>query len=159
MNGAHLHLILNHFPLIGLICCVALLLGGLWRKTPDVARAGIVALVIVAVISIPVYLTGEPAEEIVEQLPGVSDDLIHPHEEAALVALIALEVLGALALVGLIVFRGPNPLPGWFVPTLLVLGFLATGWLAWVSYLGGQIVHQEARPDFDSAAAEVSLTG
>ncbi len=26
MNGAHLHLLLNRFPVIGLICCVALVI-------------------------------------------------------------------------------------------------------------------------------------
>lgn len=28
MNGAHLYLMINHIPVIGLFCCLALLLAG-----------------------------------------------------------------------------------------------------------------------------------
>ncbi len=148
MNGAHLHLMINHVPIIGLALCLALLLAGQWRKNPELLRAGLVALVIVALISIPVYLSGEPAEEIIEELPGMSDDLIHAHEDAAIWAFIGLEVLGALALLGLMAFRAPKQLPAWFVPTIFALALLTTVWVGWVSALGGRIVHPESRPDF-----------
>ena len=68
MNGAHLHLVLNHFPVIGLIFCLAMLMAGILRKSEELTRTGMVILIAVAVIAIPVYLTGEPAEEIVERL-------------------------------------------------------------------------------------------
>jgi uncharacterized membrane protein len=152
MNGAHLHLMFNHVPVIGLFCCLALLLAGQWRKNPDLVKAGLVALVIVALISIPVYLSGEPAEEIIEELPGISDDLIHAHEDGAIWAFIGLEVLGALALLGLVGFRPPKQLPQWLVPAVLVLGLLTMLWVGWVSALGGRIVHPESRPDFSLEA-------
>ena len=151
MNGAHLHLMINHVPVIGLFCCLGLLLAGQWRKNPELVTAGLVALVLVALISIPVYLSGEPAEEIVEEL-GVSHDLIHAHEDGAIWAFIGLEVLGALALVGLVAFRAPKQLPQWFVPALLALALLTTIWVGWVSALGGRIVHPESRPDFSLEA-------
>jgi uncharacterized membrane protein len=152
MNGAHLHLVLNHFPVIGLIFCLAMLMAGILRKSEELTRTGIVILIAVAVISIPVYLTGEPAEEIVEHLPGVSEPALESHETAGKLSLITLEVIGALALLGLLFNRRPRSLPRWLAPTLLVLVIALTGWVGWTSYIGGQITHPEARPDFDPQA-------
>jgi uncharacterized membrane protein len=150
MNGAHLHLVLNHFPVMGLIFCLAMLMAGILRKSEELTRTGMVFLIAVAVISIPVYLTGEPAEEIVEHMPGVSEQALESHEEAGLMALITLEVIGAFALLGLLINRRPMPLPRWLAPTLLVLAIALTGWVGWTSYIGGQITHPEARPGFDA---------
>lgn len=148
MNGAHLHLVLNHFPVIGLVFCLAMLAAGILRKSEELTRTGMVFLIAVAVIAIPVYLTGEPAHEIVEGLAGVSEDVMHSHEDAGLLALITTEVIGAFALLGLLMYRRPRSLPRWLPSALLVLVIALTGWVGWTSYLGGQINHPEARPDF-----------
>lgn len=44
--------------------------------------------------------TGEGAEEIAEKLPGVTDQLIHKHEEQAETFAILNYILGLVALVG-----------------------------------------------------------
>ncbi len=54
-------------------------------------------MVFLALVTVPVYLSGEPAEEIVEDLAGVPHAFIEEHEEIAKVTLIATEVIGALA--------------------------------------------------------------
>lgn len=154
MNGAHLHLILNHFPIVGLVFSLILLAVALYRKSPELTRAAAVAFVAVAVVAIPVYLTGEPAEEIVEHMPGVTEEIIERHETAGLVSLIALEVLGAASLLGLVASRGAPTPPRWLGPTLLTLGLAASAWVGWTSSLGGQITHEEARPGFDAEAFE-----
>ncbi len=155
MNGAHLHLILNHFPIVGLIFSLILLAAALYRKSPELTRAAAVAFVAVALVAIPVYLTGEPAEEIVEHMPGVAEDILERHESAGKISLIVLEVLGAVALLGLVLSRGARALPRWWAPTLLALAVAVTAWVGWTANLGGQINHEEARPGF-TAAAEVS---
>jgi uncharacterized membrane protein len=152
MNGAHLHLVLNHFPVIGLIFCLAMLMAGILRKSEELTRTGMVILIAVAVIAIPVYLTGEPAEEIVEHMPGVSEQALESHQDAGKMALITLEVIGAFALLGLLMNRRPRSLPRWLAPTLLVLVIALTGWVGWTSYIGGQITHEEARPGFEAAS-------
>jgi uncharacterized membrane protein len=152
MNGAHLHLVLNHFPVIGLVFAVGLLAVAQFRRNPELARVAAASLVVVAAVSIIVYMTGEPAEEIVEELPGMSHDLIEAHEEAALIALFLLEGLGVLALAGLFFFRDPKPLPKWFVPGLLAMSLIAVAWVGWTSHLGGHISHPESRADFEIEA-------
>lgn len=57
---------------------------------------------VTAAAAVPTYLTGEPAEEAVEHLPGVVKDLIEIHEERALIALIVATFGGILGLASLL---------------------------------------------------------
>lgn len=147
MNGAHVHIVLNHLPVVGLVFSLALLGAAYYLSNETLGRAGLVALAAIAVIAIPVYLTGEAAEEVVERFAFVSEDLIEPHEEAGLIAFVTLLGIGVIALVGLVASRG-RTLPRWLVPTAAIMNLIAAGWLAYTAYLGGKIVHQEARPGF-----------
>ena len=52
------------------------------------------------------FLTGEPAEEVVGHLPGISEQAIEEHEEAAEVAAIVTGFAGLLGLWLLIARRG-----------------------------------------------------
>ncbi len=155
MNAAHIHLVLNHFPIIGMIFSVVLVLTGRARRNPELARAGVMTMVITALIAIAVYLTGEPAEEIVEHLAGRSEDIIELHETAGLVSLISLEVLGAFSFLGLIAYRRPSVMPNGFLLTLLLLGLAVGTWVGWTSHLGGQISHEETRPDFNAPSVTI----
>lgn len=148
MNPAHIHLTLNHVPIIGLIFSFVLIVAAIIRKNPELARAGIVTLVITAMIAIPVYLTGEPAEEIIEHLAGRSEEIIERHEEAGLFSLIGLEILGVTAVLGLLAYRRPRVVPLGFMTLLLALMLAIGGWVGWTSHLGGQISHPETRSDF-----------
>jgi uncharacterized membrane protein len=147
MNGAHLHILLNHFPVIGLVFTLGLLAAALYWHNDAIGRAGLVALVAIALVAIPVYLTGEAAEEVVEGFTFVSDEIIEPHEEAGLITFIALEGIGIIALLGLVVSRGKR-LVRWLVPTALVMNLIAAAWIGYTAYLGGKIVHRESRPGF-----------
>ncbi len=152
MNPAHLHLLLNHIPLPGILLGLALLLVALSRNNDELKKLSCCVFLLIALLAVPVYLTGEGAEEIVEHLPGVEHELIEEHEESALVSLVAIEVLGLLSLAGLIRFRGPGELPHWFVTTCLLLSIVVAGMVAWTSNLGGRIRHSETRPGFQSSS-------
>ena len=154
MNGAHLHLMINHFPVISLVISSAILAVALLRRSDEMTRIGAVLLVFVALITIPVYLTGEPAHEIVEHLPGASEDMLHAHEDVAVYAMILIEILGAAALIGLVAFRRALTLPSWFAPGLFVLSIVAMAVVGWTSSIGGQIMHPEARPGFEQVESD-----
>lgn len=70
MNLTHLHLLLNHLPVVGTICGAGLLAFTLSRRSNDLKRAALGLLVISALVAIPAYLTGEPAEDGVKGLPA-----------------------------------------------------------------------------------------
>ncbi len=56
INGAHPHLILNHFPVIGILFCILLFLYGLARRSEEIKKAGRGVFVVLAFITVPVYL-------------------------------------------------------------------------------------------------------
>jgi len=92
-----------------------------------------------------VYLTGEPAEELVENLPGISETVMETHEEIALVATVVVGAFALVALYGLFAFR--HGVSMGFTKLLLVLSLLPLATMAYTAYLGGQIRHSEIRPD------------
>ncbi|HEX2787344.1 MAG TPA: DUF2231 domain-containing protein [Ignavibacteria bacterium] len=142
-NSAHLHLLTNHFPVIGLIIIFLVLLYGVFRKNNEIIRLSMVLTVIIALITILTYTSGEKAEQLIEGQEGVNEEMIEEHEEAAEFAFIAMEVLGGLAIVGLFLFRGAES-KRWIIGLiymLLMLGVL--GIMVQTAHLGGQIKHSE----------------
>jgi hypothetical protein len=147
MSWAHIHLALTHVPVIGLLIVLLLLVVAGLRRSAELMRVSYGLLLLLAVATVIVYLTGEPAEELVENLPGFSEALVEQHEEAALIATIGMGVLGLVALVGLIRFRAPWIAPAWYDRGVLLLALLMGGVMAWTANLGGQIRHSEIRAD------------
>jgi uncharacterized membrane protein len=145
MNPAHLHLILNHIPVVGLGAALLLLLYAMARKNDELKRVTLAAFVLLALVAIAVYLTGKAAEDSVEHLPGVSEAIIDRHQDAATVSLVAIELLGAVSLAGLIFSRRSNSLLRWFAVISLVISLVAAGLITWTANLGGQIRHTEIR--------------
>jgi hypothetical protein len=152
MNPAHLHLMFNHVPVIGVPLVAALLAWALLRHSREVYRVALGAAVIVAALTYPVFLTGEPAEDRVEDAAWASKSLINEHEERAEAALIAVLVTGAIAALGLWQSRGGRePSRGLGGLTLAGLA-LSAGLLGWTALLGGPIRHEEIRTDTSASA-------
>ena len=61
------------------------------RNSRELIMVSFACLASVAVISIPVYFTGEPAKQAIERLAGTSEEVIERHEEAAQFAFTAIE--------------------------------------------------------------------
>jgi len=154
MSAAHLHLMLNHIPLLGLIFGAALLAYGLWRGTDDVQKASLGLLAVAGLSAIAVYLTGEPAEEIVEGLAGVSHDAIEAHEEWGWYALISGIATGGFALGTLFLGWLRERLGRGAVVLTLVLALLSSGLIGYTANLGGKISHPELRGETASAVGE-----
>jgi hypothetical protein len=152
MSTVHLHLLLNHVPVIGTFIVSFVLLAAFARRNNAIGKLGLVMLVGVALVTVAVYFTGEPAEEAVEDLAGVSESLIHAHEEAAEAAFIATSVAGVAAL-GLLYWYSRRTLSRWAVGASLTLALTVAGLMAWTANVGGQIRHTEIRASGSSAAA------
>lgn len=142
MDATHVHLILNHFPIIGTLIATVIMAVAIAYKNQSLQLTALSTWVLMALIAIPVFLTGEPAEETVEKLPGVVEATMEAHEEAAEFAFWLMEALGALSLVALILhFRNAAgialPRVAFFVGIVVCIAMARTG------YLGGQIRHTE----------------
>ena len=152
MSAAHWHLMLNHLPLLGLAIGTVLLAYGVWRRHEDVQRASLGLLAVAGLSALAVYLTGEPAEEVVEGLANVSHDALEAHEHFAIYALVGGIATGVAALGTLLYGWGRQSLARWTVLLTLVLALITTGLLGYTANLGGTISHPELRGATVSAA-------
>ncbi len=150
MNEAHLHLVLNHFPIIVPIVGLLILIVGFFTDSETVKRTAFGVFVLGAILTFPAMYTGEGAEEIAEKLPGVTDQLIHKHEEQAETFAILNDILGLVALVGFWASWKQKQFDNWIAIVVLVLG-LAGLYLGKVTGTsGGEIRHTEIRADYNS---------
>lgn len=145
MDATHVHLLLNHFPIIGSLLGVGVMAYGYFTSSEQVKRAALWTWAAMAVVAIPVFLTGEPAEESVEGIASVSEALIEEHEEAAEFAIWLMEALGLLSLATLVIGWGKDNLSRPMVLAATVLSLATFGAMARTGYLGGQIRHSEIR--------------
>ena len=60
MNWAHIHLSLNHLPVVGTFFGVLLLLLALLRKSEELKRGSLGVFALTALLALPIYFTGEP---------------------------------------------------------------------------------------------------
>ena len=97
MNFAYLHLVVNHVPIVGFGFAVVIYFAGLFLRKPDIERTGLVAFVVCSLAAAAAFYTGEPAEEIAEGIPGISEVSIEEHEEWAERAYALAAVTGVLA--------------------------------------------------------------
>ncbi len=152
MNLAHLHLLLNHIPIVGMGFGSLLLLVAIVRKSEELKRASLWAFVVLALLALPVFFTGEPAEKVVEHLPEVSETFVEAHEDFAQFALIGIEILGFLSLAGWLIFRGSKAFPSWLATVAFFLSLAISGMMAWTGHLGGMIRHTETRSGFQASS-------
>ena len=155
MNWAHVHLVMNHIPLFGTILGFLLLLVAVSRRSEELKKVSLATFVLVGLIEVLTYLTGEPAEEVVEHLPGVSETFIEEHEESALVSLILMEGLALVSLAALFVSRKSNSVSQRWVLICLLFSWINVLAVGWTSHLGGQVRHTETRGEFTATTPEL----
>jgi small-conductance mechanosensitive channel len=139
---------------------------GLWywatrlgANPEELARVSLGVLVIVALLAIPAYLTGERAEEIIEDLPGVSDATIEEHEDAATFAFAGVLAVGALALGRLVVHWRAKPAPNWIVIVVLVLSVIVFAMTIRTADLAGRYAIRSSVQTFAPSPEEMRVEG
>src|SRR5713226_6004342 len=142
-NLAYVHLSLNHVPTIGFAVALGIFLVALFGESDALKRTSFVVFFLIALLSIPTYLSGNAAFEAIQNQPGVSVPLVHAHESAAMVALLFMELTGLAAWFGLWQYRRISRLPGWNVACVLLLALVTFGFMTNAANIGGQIRHPE----------------
>lgn len=146
MDLTHFHLMFNHVPVMGVVFGFLILLGGVIMRSKPGAAVGLVVLGLSAVVAIPVYFTGESAEELVEGLPGVTEAFTGEHEAAASLSLGLTIAAGVFAVATLFLNRRLTPrVPGYLMIATLFLSLLTGISMVRTANLGGQIRHTELR--------------
>ncbi len=147
MTPTHLHLLLNHVPTIGFGIGIGLFVVALLGNSEDLKRASFALFFGIALLAIPVYVSGNAADFVLRDRPDVSQDVIAAHQDAAMLALVPMEITGLVAWIALWRFRR------WHVTALLVLSIGTLGLVARAATIGGEIGHPEILAE--GAAASV----
>lgn len=153
-SGAHLHLLVNHVPILGSMFALWLFIASYFTSADVLRRTAFVVLIASALAGVAANLSGESAEDSIRGFPGVKREAIHEHEELADKAYLFAGALGVLSLGALIRWRR-RPVPGSVAGVSLVATAIVAGTMAYTGLLGGQIRHTEMRPGATTADAMV----
>jgi len=149
MNLVHVHLWLNHLPILGTLIALALFVIALAFDRDDLKQAGLALFVLIALLSIPAYMSGNAAQNEIKDDPAYSMELIQAHQGSALVAFLFIELTGAVSLIGLWRFSRSEKNPWmerpakWNLLAVLVLAVATSGVMAVAGNTGGEIRHSE----------------
>lgn len=150
MNDAHLHMVVNHFPIIGGIFGLGILISSLILKNKTIQNVAYVLFIVSAIFGAISMSTGEGAEEIVENLPNVTHQIIHEHEEMAEKLAIVLYVLGTVSLIGFYL-NIKNHQKSTIISYIVVFMSLVSIYLGkQTGTTGGEIRHTEIRSDINT---------
>lgn len=152
MNDAHLHLVLNHFPIIGTILGLGILITGIILKNNTVKNTAYVLFVVAAIFAAFSMGTGEGAEELVEDMPSVGKQIIHEHEEMAEKLAIVLYVLGIISLGGLYLHFKEHAKAKLVSYIVVIVAIIAVFFAQQTGTTGGEIRHTEIRANAVSTA-------
>jgi uncharacterized membrane protein len=145
MNVAHVHLLLNHFPTVGMVIAVGLFLFSMLGNSDYLKRVSLGLFFFLAVLTMPAYLTGKAAEEVIEERPDISHAMLERHEDDALLGFVMMEITGGLAWLALWKYRRTARLAGWNMAAVLLMSLLTMGLMARAASVGGEVVHPEIR--------------
>lgn len=142
-DWAHLHVALNHLPIMGIPVLAGLLLIGLLRRSRDLILTGSALLVLFGPITLATKFGGEQAEEAVEGQSWFNEATVESHEEAANLATIASLLTAVAAAVVWWRQRRTPELNRYGAVSLLVLVGITMILLANTGLKGGAIRHDE----------------
>ncbi|MBK6729714.1 MAG: hypothetical protein IPG60_01715 [Bacteroidetes bacterium] len=155
INGAHWHLLLNHFPIILSIIGTGFLFASLFIKNNGFRKASLFIIVVAGLFAIPAYNTGEAAEDVVENSTVVSETYLEQHEEFALGALAAIIGAAVVALIALGIMQWKSEWTGLMILLAFLASIIAAGFLGYTGYTGGKIMHAEIRNEAGSQTENV----
>ena len=159
MNDAHLHMVVNHFPIIGTIFGLGILISGLILKNNSVKIVAYSLFTIAALFTALSMSTGEGAEELVEDMPNIGKQIIHEHEELAEKLALVLYAIGALSLVSIYFSIKKISLLKYTTIVTLLLAVISVFLAQKVGTSGGEIRHTEIRANSNSPIGSQETQG
>jgi uncharacterized membrane protein len=156
MNDAHLHLILNHLPIIIPAIGLLVMIGGLIFSSEIVKRVAYLIFILGAIAAFPAFSTGEGAEEVVENLPGVNENLIKTHEEIAETFSILCYILGGVSLLGLWSNFYKKSFSNSVSYVIILISIITLYYAKQTGTTGGEIRHTEIRSDWGNTPIKES---
>jgi len=144
VNGAQLHLLTVHIPVVGTLAALVLMVLGILRNSETLIRTAIGFVIVGTAFAAPAYFSGPHALEVTERFASLDEHLVEQHAIIAKAAFFASILLSAIGLkIWLDSFHGGT---GKGTRVGLLCALLVIAWLmAWTGHLGGIIRHPEVR--------------
>lgn len=143
MDPTRVHLFITHLPVFGLFLGFLALAYGFIRNDRQVKIVSLSIVLIATIGAFIAFQTGEGAEETAEHIAGVSEDVIHEHEESAEFAILFFYGVGILSLVALYLETKSKRYARELSLAVLALTAVTFFIVARTATLGGKIRHTE----------------
>lgn len=158
IDAAHLHLLVNHFPVVLSIVGLTSLAVGAVTRRDFYWRAGLQLMVLAAIAAVVAILTGESASDEIRQRAFVLRGTIGAHSSAAYAALWALLIGGAISAYAWWRARASDvgALPAWLRELVLIAALVGAALVGYAAYRGGIIVHDAPVLQVDRAAGAIA---
>jgi uncharacterized membrane protein len=157
MNDAHLHMVVNHFPIIGTILGLGILIVGVLLKNNTVKNTAYCLFIVAAIFAVFSMGTGEGAEEMVEDMPNIGKQIIHEHEEMAEKLALVLYALGIVSLLGLYLNAKKHAKANLVSFLAIVIALIGVFFAQQTGTSGGEIRHTEIRPNATNTTAPAGV--
>ena len=144
-TGPHLHIVLNHFPFIGIMFVLGLLIASVYMNNDGMRRVSLILFVVLGLLAIPTYITGAAAGWAYQGRPDMSNELLQAHRDAALMAFTFLGLTGTAAWLVLWRERRYGRVSNAGTYAVLSLGIVAFLTLVETGSLGGTVLRPELR--------------
>ena len=158
MNDAHWHLVVNHFPIIGTLFGLGILITGLALKNNSVKNTAYLLFIVSAAFAYASMYTGEGAEEMVVDMPNIGKHIIHEHEEIAEKLAIVLYALAVVSLFGIYTNIKSKPKAKIVSYIALMISIIAVYFALQTGTTGGEIRHTEIRENVLQTSADHTVT-
>jgi hypothetical protein len=109
-------------------------------------------LFVIAVVTLPVYMSGVAAHLNLRDRPELSDNAMRVHQDAALAGFAVTELAGFVAWIALWQSRRRGRAARGLVPAVTLLSIVALALMTRAATLGGEIRHPEIRADLSAPA-------
>lgn len=145
MNEAHWHLLLNHFPIEGVIIGLMILSVGFLIRKKEVKHTALSVFMAAAIIAIPASKTGHKAEHFLKKLDEAPHELIEEHEDLGEIFMYAAVGLGLISLITLVLDLRRSSAASVLYGIIFVTAIAACTLAVKVGTTGGKIRHTEIR--------------
>jgi uncharacterized membrane protein len=145
----HLHILVSVFPSVGLVFVLGFYVAALATNNDVMKRSCLVLFVILGLLAVPTYFSGDHSMDLLSRDPKVSRDLMDYHFGWGLAALAVLVATGVAAFIELVRHRRAGQLSNDALHLVLGLALVTLVLMIVVGELGWQINHHElglARP-------------
>jgi len=149
MNEAHFHLVVNHLPIVGVLIGFLVLIVGYMIKNRHVKNTSLGIFVFSAVASAVAFYSGEGAVDVVKNISGISETLMHTHEEYAELFLTMTLILGGVSVLTAFFEYFESSFVKYGLIMVLLLSITDIVISEYVGTSGGEITHIEIRKDAD----------